>query len=98
ATAACAALTAGGLAATPGADAHVASPRHPSASHFTQGRVTNHWFPLRPGTVLVYRGREDGMRSRDVVFVTRRTRVVDGVTTRVVSDKLYLDGILRERT
>jgi hypothetical protein len=80
------------------ARANVASPHHPSPTHFTEGRVTNKWFPLRPGTVFVYRGREDGARSRDVVRVTRRTRVVDGVRCRVVSDRLYLDGLLRERT
>ena len=34
----------------------------------------------------------------DIVLASRRTRVIDGVTTRVVEDRLYLDGVLEERT
>ena len=33
-------------------------------------RVTNPWFPLRPGTTYVYRGVKDGRAARDVVTVT----------------------------
>jgi hypothetical protein len=29
---------------------------------------------------------------------SRRTKVIDGVRTRVVNDRLYLDGVLEERT
>ena len=75
-----------------------ATPRHPSPSHFTHGRVTNPWFPLKPGTVQVYRGPADGEPGRDVVLVTHRTRVIDGVVCRMVVDKVYLSGRLRERT
>lgn len=71
---------------------------HPSPAHFTRGRVDNRWFPLRPGNRLVYRGSEDGHRLRDVFYVSHRTRVIDGVTCRVVRDRLFEDGILRERT
>jgi hypothetical protein len=60
--------------------------------------VTNPWFPLRPGTVYVYRGVENGKPTRDVVTVTRRTRVVAGVRCTVVSDRLYTEGHLSERT
>jgi hypothetical protein len=74
------------------------SPHHPSPRHFTAGRVTNQWFPLKPGTVMVYRGYEDQKRSRDVVTTTYTTRVVDGVTCRVVKDRLFLNGVLVERT
>jgi hypothetical protein len=74
------------------------APEHPSAAHFTMGRVDNPWFPLRPGNRLVYRGTEDGHRLRDVFFVTHRTEVIDGITCRVVHDRLYENGILRERT
>jgi hypothetical protein len=61
-------------------------------------RIDNPWFPLAPGTTFVYRGVENGKRSRDVVTVSRRTRVVDGVRCTEVSDRLYLAGRLAERT
>jgi hypothetical protein len=66
-------------------------------SHF-RARVTNPWFPLRVGSAYVYTGVKDGGPTVDVVVVTRRTRVVDGVRTRVVADRLFLDGHLVERT
>jgi hypothetical protein len=61
-------------------------------------RVTNVWMPLRPGTTYRYSGTKDGQRAWDVVTVTHRTKKVDGVVTRVVQDRLYLDGVLHERT
>jgi hypothetical protein len=61
-------------------------------------RVDNPWFPLRPGTVYLYRGIRDGEPSRDVFVVTRRTKVIHGVRCTVVRDRLYLRGRLEERT
>jgi hypothetical protein len=61
-------------------------------------RVTNPWFPLRPGTTYVYTGTKDGKGAVDVFEVSRRTKVVDGVRTRVVNDRLFLNGVLEERT
>jgi len=66
-------------------------------SRFVQ-RVDNPWFPLSPGTTLVYRGIKDGKPSRDVVTVTRATTVIDGVRCTTVKDDLYLNGRLGERT
>jgi hypothetical protein len=66
-------------------------------SGFT-ANVDNPWFPLRPGTVYVYAGERDGKPARDVVTVTGRTKVIDGVPCRAVNDRLYLSGRLRERT
>jgi hypothetical protein len=60
--------------------------------------VTNPWFPLRPGRTLVYTGTKDGRRALDLVAPSHRTRVVNGVRTRVVEDRLYLDDVLAERT
>ena len=60
--------------------------------------VDNPWFPLQPGSVAVFTGTKDGKAARNVVTVTDRTKVVDGVATRVVNDKLYLDGKLEEKT
>ncbi len=62
------------------------------------GRVDNPWFPLRPGTTYVYRGVKDGKPSRDVLRVTGRTKVIEGVKCAVVRDDLYLAGALAERT
>lgn len=32
--------------------------------------VDNPWFPLKPGTVLVYRGEDEGIPARDVFRVS----------------------------
>jgi hypothetical protein len=84
--------------ASPSGRAAPAPPHHPAPSHFTAGRVTNPWFPLHPGDRYVYRGTEDGDRTRDVLIVTYRTRVVDGVLCRVVLDRVWTNGVLGERT
>jgi hypothetical protein len=60
--------------------------------------VTNPWFPLPVGRTYVYSGVKDGRTSVDVVTVTGRTRVIDGVRTRIVEDRLLRDGRLEERT
>jgi hypothetical protein len=51
-------------------------------------RIDNPWWPMRPGTRWVYRETApDGTRQRDVVTVTRRTRLIaNGVRARVVRD------------
>ena len=72
---------------------------HPEVDPATFGSdVTNPWFPLRPGVVNVYVGTKDGKKAVDIVKPSSHTRVVDGVRTRVVEDRLYLDGVLEERT
>ena len=48
--------------------------------------VDNRWFPLEPGTTWTYRSSGDGGDRTEVVAVTDRTRVVQGVTTTVVRD------------
>jgi hypothetical protein len=60
--------------------------------------VTNRLFPLTPGKTLVYTGTKDGKKALDLVATTSRTKKIDGVTTRVVEDRLYLDNVLKERT
>jgi hypothetical protein len=40
--------------------------------------VDNLWYPLKPGSVYVYRGVKDGESSREVMTVTHRTKVIDG--------------------
>jgi hypothetical protein len=60
-------------------------------------RVDNAWFPLKPGITYIYRGR-DVKPARDVVHVTNQVVAIAGIPCRVVKDKLYLNGILEERT
>lgn len=61
-------------------------------------RVDNPWFPLPPGVAFVYQGHDSGRSAIDVLAPSRRTRVVDGVRTRLVHDRVYTDGVLSERT
>ena len=67
------------------------------AATFT-ANVENKWFPLPVGRTWIYTGTKDGKPALDVVTVSARTRVIDGVTTRVVDDRLFLDNALEEKT
>ena len=60
--------------------------------------VDNPLFPLVVGRTMVYTGIKDEQKALDVVVASARTRVVDGVRTRVVEDRLYLNNVLAERT
>ena len=60
--------------------------------------VTNPFFPLPPGQTFVYEGHtKDGFVHNDFV-VTRKTKVILGVTCTEVHDVVYLDGELAEDT
>ena len=60
--------------------------------------ITNPWFPFPVGRHYTYVGTKDGKKAVDKVVVSDRTRVIDGAECRLVEDKLYLDGVLEERT
>lgn len=60
--------------------------------------VTNAWFPLKPGTTYIYTGTKDGKSAMDIVQISAGTKVIDGVRTRMVNDRLFLDNVLEERT
>jgi len=60
--------------------------------------VTNPWFPLTPGTTLVYEGTEGEDELRELYEVTKETQEVNGVTCRVVLDRVFVDGELEETT
>ena len=64
----------------------------------TSARVNNPWFPLKPGTTYVYMGVKDGLPAVDILRVTHRTRVIDGVRCAVIDDRGYFAGRLGERT
>lgn len=57
---------------------------------------TNPFFPLTPGLRIVLQGEEDGELVEAIVEVQPNTRVVDGVTTRVVTETESVDGELVE--
>jgi hypothetical protein len=71
-------------------------PAH-GASSFTT-KIDNPWFPLKPGTTLVYDGVKDGKAQRDVFIVTHRTRIVGGAPCVVISDRVFQGGHVVERT
>jgi hypothetical protein len=61
--------------------------------------VANPYFPIVPGTVLRYRGSEDGEHFRERVTVTDSTKTILGVETTVVLDVLRrADGSIAEKT
>ena len=82
---------AGSAAATSGGGGiDPASFRHP---------VANRYFPLRPGTLSVLRGSNDGVALEQQVRVTRRTKVIEGVRATVIDDSLHrADGSIAEQT
>jgi hypothetical protein len=72
---------------------------HPTIDPVTfSATVDNQYFPLTPGTTNVYTGVKDGKAALNIFDVTSRTVMIDGVVTRVVEDRLYLDNVLEERT
>lgn len=60
--------------------------------------VDNPYFPLRPGTILVYETRAGKTTEVDTVDVMRETRVVLGVAAVVVRDRTYRGGKLVEES
>jgi hypothetical protein len=60
--------------------------------------VTNPFFPLKPGTVFVYKGKRDGQTQTDRVTVTHRTRMIQGVRTTAVRDVATHHSRLLEKT
>ena len=60
--------------------------------------IDNPWFPLKPGTVLTYKGEDEGTAASDVLRVTHRTKRIQGIRATVVKDRVYKQGRLAERT
>ena len=93
-------LVAASLVAGVASQVSTAAPRPvklPGPGSFVS-RIDNPWYPLRPGTVYVYRGADNGERSRDVLTVTHATKVIQGIRATVIDDRVYLRGRLAERT
>ena len=92
-TAVLVAAAAGGASAAARPAAHPA----PNPAQFST-TIDNRYLPFVPGTRMVYRERGEDGRGREVVRVTHRTKVVQGVETVVVRDRAYSGGALAEDT
>ena len=58
----------------------------------------NSFFPLVPGTTYDYRQETpDGVETNHVA-ITQDTKMIVGVTTTVIRDQVYLEGVLKEDT
>jgi hypothetical protein len=60
--------------------------------------IDNPYMPLRPHTTFRYEGTLDGQEQVGIVEVTGATKTILGVTTTVVRDTVYIDGVLAEDT
>lgn len=61
-----------------------------SAANFSDPlAIDNTYFPLVPGTTFTYEATTKDGCEADVMTVTNDTRVIDGVTTRVVHDQVF---------
>ena len=78
---------------------HGSEPANLDPADFTT-RIDNPYWPMRPGSRRVYRETDaEGGRSRVVVTVTHRTKLIaNGVRARVVHDVATEDGKLVEVT
>jgi hypothetical protein len=91
---------------------HVMARHHCPLPHFGPGRnyhptinpadftahVTNPYFPLPAGTTYIYTGVDEKKRMSDIFAPSRHTKVIDGVRTRIVNDRVVLGGRVTERT
>jgi hypothetical protein len=60
--------------------------------------IDNPYFPLPVGRTWVYKGVKDGQSQIDRVHVTNETKVIEGITARVVVDVSSHQGHLLEKT
>jgi hypothetical protein len=91
-------LAVAGLAGSLALAAGIAGGTTGGNPHGFRAKVDNQWFPLKPGTRYEYAGIKDGRQSRDVVVVTHQVRTIQGAPCVAVSDLLYVEGRLHERT
>jgi hypothetical protein len=60
--------------------------------------VDNRFFPLRPGTRLVYKGMADGEAETNITLVTYDRKEILGISAVVVLDRVFVHGELTEKT
>ena len=61
-------------------------------------QITNSYFPLVPGTTLIYEGETSEGLERVEDYITHETREILGVTCIVVKNRVTLNGELVEET
>lgn len=74
-----------GATASPGPSPADRNGTAPDPRNFVK-KIDNPYYPLPVGRTLVYKGMKDGTTQVDRVTVTKRTKVIQGITARVVSD------------
>ncbi len=75
------------------------APYHPTIDPASFSVVVNNpYFTLTPGTTFTYKSHDDEGTEINKVTVTDQTKKVMGVTTRVVWDRVWLNGELIEET
>jgi hypothetical protein len=72
-------------------------PKLPAVDQFV-GQIDNRYLPLTPGTTFTYKGKLDGEPAKDVFTVTHQTKMILGVTTRVIHDQVFVKNELVEDT
>ncbi len=60
--------------------------------------IDNKYFPLKPGTTMIYEGKSEDGPTRDVFVVTNDTKEIMGITTRIIHDDGYVKGEHEETT
>lgn len=85
------------LTVSPGVTLAQSPPTPPSPADFV-AVVDNPYFPLIPGTKLIYEGMTEDGPEYNEVKVLPETRQVMGITATVVQDTVYADGELVENT
>jgi len=89
--------------AHPGTRAHASTSSTPAPPTLPRPRdfvdvVDNPYLPFVPGTRWVYKGYGQEGGERNVVTVTHRTKVIEGITTTVVHDVVLEGGKVTEDT
>jgi hypothetical protein len=92
------------MAGSPGpADMSAQSPVSQGATHQrvvfpATPKITNPYLPYIPGTEFIYDGYLGKSTEHDVQYVTRTTKLIEGVRCVIVLDKGYVNGRLEEKT
>jgi len=73
-------------------------PDFSSATFTNPTLIDNSFFPLIPGTARTYLAEGEDEVETVVIEVTDATRIVGGVNSRVVRDRVFVEGLLIEDT